>query len=153
MIHEHVQPNLGTQEIRLSHSTLPLQTTSTKHWIYQYRNSPAQEWNAYHAFPEYEFYPNDFNVMNFFTSQFTGGWNWQTRTVLIVKFLREGERIVGKLMLVDGEVKRNMGGRTELVTVWETEEERVRGLEEVFGITLTEEEREGIRGRNVELLG
>src|SRR3954452_3034413 len=84
LIHEHVQTNLGPQEIRLSHSLLPLQTTSTpKHWIYQYRNSPSAEWSSFHAFAEYEFFPNDFNVMNFFTSQNEGGWNWQTRTVLI----------------------------------------------------------------------
>jgi hypothetical protein len=95
--------------------------------------------------------------MNFYTSQSTGNTNFQTRTVLIVRFLRgEGdgdkEKIVGKVMLVNGEVKRNMEGKTEVVKVCGSEEERIRVFGEYFGISLTEEEREGVRGRNVELL-
>jgi hypothetical protein len=61
--------------------------------------------------------------------------------------------IVGKVMLVDGEVKRNDGGRTRVVTVCKTEEERVRALREHFAIELVEEEIQGIRGGIVELLG
>ena len=94
--------------------------------------------------------------MNYFTSTSHGETNFQTRTVLIVRFLRgerEQEGIVGKVMLVNGEVKRNMGGKTEVVKVCETEEERVGALEEYFAITLTKGEKVGVRGRNVELLG
>lgn len=77
--------------------------------------------------------------------------NFQTRTVLIVKFLREGELVVGKMMLVNGEVKRNMGGRTETVMICRTECDRIQALQEHFGITLTLNEKEGVRGRNVDL--
>lgn len=91
--------------------------------------------------------------MNFFTSQYQGKTNFQTRTVLVVRFLREGERISGKIMLVDGEVKRNEGGKTVLERVCKDEGERVDVLESVFGISLTEEERVGIKGRGVELRG
>jgi len=79
--------------------------------------------------------------------------------VLIVRFLRgekgdkDEEMITGKVMLVNGEVKRNLGGKTELVMVCETEFERVKAFGEHFGIRLTEEERLGVIGRNVELLG
>jgi hypothetical protein len=73
--------------------------------------------------------------------------------VLIVRFLREGESITGKVMLVNGEVKRNLGGKTEVVMVCETEKERVEAIEKYFAITLTDEEIAGVRGRNVELLG
>jgi arylamine N-acetyltransferase len=153
LIANQPQPNLGTQEIQLTQSTIPNQTTSSPLWVYQYRNSPTQAWNSFYAFPELEFLPQDFEVMNFYTSQSTGPTNFQTRTVLIVKFLREGERIVGKLMMVNGEVKRNLGGKTEVVMVCGNEAERVRVFKEMFGITLTEEETEGVKGRNVELLG
>lgn len=61
--------------------------------------------------------------------------------------------IVGKIMLVNGEVKRNDGGKTRVLMVCRREDERVAALEELFGITLTEEERAGVAGRNVELLG
>ncbi len=98
--------------------------------------------------------------MNFYTSQSFAATNFQTRTVIIVRFLRgvvdgegeaEEERIVGKVMLVNGEVKRNDGGKTKLVKVCQTEDERIKALKEEFGITLTEEEKLGVRGRNVEL--
>ncbi|PMD52559.1 uncharacterized protein K444DRAFT_619932 [Hyaloscypha bicolor E] len=97
--------------------------------------------------------------MSFFTSQSTGETNFQTRTVLIVRFLlgRVGdgkeEGIVGKVMLVNGEVKRNDGGKTRVVMTCKNEEERVNALRKHFEIELTEEEINGIKGRNVELLG
>lgn len=56
-------------------------------------------------------------------------------------------------MLVNGDVKKNLGGKTELVKVFGNESERVLGLKGIFGITLTKDEVEGIKGRNVELLG
>ncbi len=113
-------------------------------------------WNSFFAFSEIEFLPADFEVMNFFTCQNTGEINFQRRTVLIVRFLRgreEGDGVVGKVMLVAGEVKRNNGGMTSVVLVCKTEEERVKALREYFDIQLVEEEISGIRGRNVELLG
>lgn len=90
-----------------------------------------------------------------------GSLNFQTRTVLVIKFLRgkgeggdeEEERVVGKLMLVDGVLKRNDGGKTSVVRVCGTEEERVRVMREDLGIRLSEEDVKAISGRNVELLG
>ena len=102
--------------------------------------------------------------MNFYASR--SGASFQTGTVLVVKFLRRrgegdgegdegGERgggeIYGKVMMVDGVVKWNLGSKTEVVKVCESEAERVEALGVYFGITLTEDEREGIRGREVEL--
>jgi arylamine N-acetyltransferase len=160
LISEHVTQNLGTQEIRLLHSAIPQQVDqSQKLWIYQYRNEKDKEWNSFYAFPEAEFLPADFEVMSFFTSQSMGETNFQTRTVLIVRFLLgrvgdgEEEGIVGKVMLVNGEVKRNDGGKTRVVMTCKNEEERVKALKKHFEIELTEEEINGIKGRNVELLG
>jgi arylamine N-acetyltransferase len=154
LVSGHIEQNLGPQEIRLVHDNIPGQTEGAqKLWIYQYRNGEDKEWNSFYSFPEFEFLAQDFEIMNFFTSTSQGEVNFQTRTVLIVRFLREGERIVGKVMLVNGEVKRNMGGKTEVVMVCGTEAERVQALKKYFAITLTEEEKLGVKGRNVELLG
>jgi hypothetical protein len=87
--------------------------------------------------------------------------NFQVRTVLIVRFLlgriaddAEGrEGIVGKVMLVNGEVKRNDGGKTRLLLDCQTEEERVKAFGEFFNMKLTEEEIQGVKGRIVELKG
>ncbi|TVY30810.1 Arylamine N-acetyltransferase,liver isozyme [Lachnellula hyalina] len=203
LIAGHVTRNLGSQEIRLVHEPLPHSSQQDQlhfieirieveveiEWIYQYRNSPTQPWNAFYAFPELEFSAPDFEIMSYFTSTSTSALNFQTRTVLIVRFLLgrvnsepdgengevdelnaqggvdgpdceiegEGELghlgIVGKIMLVNGEVKRNDGGKTRVLKVCESEDERVAAFEELFGITLTEEEMLGVEGRNVELGG
>jgi arylamine N-acetyltransferase len=162
LISGHVTQNLGTQEIRLIYDTIPQQVDQSKKlWIYQYRNSTSQEWNSFYCFPEFEFLSQDFEIMNYYTSTSQGETNFQTRRVLIVRFLRgkreedegdEREGIVGKVMLVNGEVKRNDGGKTRVVTVCKSEEERVQALKEHFAMDLTEEEIQGVKGRNVELV-
>ncbi|KAH7348797.1 hypothetical protein BKA65DRAFT_594557 [Rhexocercosporidium sp. MPI-PUGE-AT-0058] len=89
LISGHITNNLGTQEIRLIHSTIPQQVDQSKLlWIYQYRNAQDKEWNSFYAFPETEFTEADFEVMNFYTSTCTAETNFQTRRVLIVRFLR-----------------------------------------------------------------
>jgi arylamine N-acetyltransferase len=178
LIDGHTQINLGTQEVRLIHSTLPHATVSQpndKYWIYQYRNSPTQDWNSFYAFTEMEFFYNDFVVMNHYTSTFRGGSNWQTDRVLIVRFLKgkagekrevedteikvngvngveeEEERIVGKVMLVDGVVKRNDGGKTSIVRICETEEQRLEAMKQDFAMRLVDDEVDGIKGYRTEL--
>ncbi|KAF8855905.1 arylamine N-acetyltransferase 1 [Acephala macrosclerotiorum] len=174
LIDGHESINLGTQVVRLIHSPIPCNVDqSQKWWIYQYRNSPTQEWNSFYAFAEFEFTEADFGVMNWWTSASMDKANFQTRRVLVVKFLLgrvgdeiergaeieeqvngEGkgkEGIVGKIMLMDEEVKRNDGGRTKVVAILKSEEERVKAFKELFDIDLTEEEIEGVKGRIIEL--
>jgi arylamine N-acetyltransferase len=151
-----ITPNIGTQELRLVQDNIPFQVdTSRKLWIYQYRNSSEMEWNSFYSFAELEFLHNDFEVMNWFTS--TSPQSFQTYTALVVKFLRtkwteeDDSRIHGKVMLVNGDIKMNEGGRTRLVQSCRTEDERVAALQEFFSITLTEGERLGIKGHVSEL--
>ena len=66
--------------------------------------------------------------------------------------MREGEKTVGKKMLANGVVKENMGGKTSVVETCRTEKERVEALRKFFGIDLTEEEQEGIKGLRTQLL-
>lgn len=148
-----ITKNLGTQEVRFVRERVP---GSLRHefWVYQYRNSAAKPWNSFYAFNDTEFLEVDFNVINFFTSK---AGSFQNFTVVLVKFLlgqddETGEgKIVGKVMLVNGSVKRNMGGKTEVLQVCSTEAERVSALKTWFGITLTDEEVAGIKGSATEL--
>ena len=155
LIPGQVTSNIGTQELRLVYDNIPDQTTapadSQKLWIYQYRNSPEKPWNSFYCFPEMEFLHRDFLAFNYYTS--TNPESFQTFQILVVKFLRRESQIWGKLMLVDNIVKRNAGGRTEVVKVCQTEDERVEALREWFGIVLTEEQKKGIRGWKTELKG
>lgn len=164
--------SIGSQEIRLTRGFIPEQRYRAnpavgRMWIYQVRNGPDREWRDFFAFhDEFEFTEADFGNISFYTSQSPD--SFQTTTPLAIRFVRgqgegEGEggdgappskvRVVGKVMLVKGEVKRNFGGRTELVKRCVTERERVEALREYFGIVLTEEEAQSIRGRSVELRG
>ena len=89
--------------------------------------------------------------------------SWLTTTVVAVKMVLDQEQredrklfsneeqpedvvVVGKEMLSGAELKRNMGGRTQLVKTCATEQERVDVLRDIFGLVLTEEERMGITG-------
>jgi arylamine N-acetyltransferase len=157
LVHDAPQKNLGTQDIRLVRDWIPTQlhrTEESKVWIYQCRNGKYLEWHAFYTFAEMEAMEADFHILNWYTGAHPE--SFQTFTCLVVKFLRrEGldgkEEIYGKRMLVDGLVKENLGGRTSVVERCEPEEERVRALEKWFGITLTEEEQQGIRGWPTEL--
>lgn len=158
LIEETVTQNIGTQDLRLIRDNIDVQLDkSQKYWVYQYRNSVDHPWNSFYAFPETEFLEVDFEITNYYVSNSPA--SFQTTTVLVVKFLRrkvEGsndgeEEIYGKVMLVNGEVKLNTGGKTAVVKVCETEAERVEALKEYFGISLIEEEKGGIRGWRTEL--
>lgn len=62
-----------------------------------------------------------------------------------------GQEIYGKRMLVNGLVKENLGGKTNIVQECQTEAERVEALKKWFGISLSQEEIESIRGWHTEL--
>lgn len=142
--------NLGTQEVRLIRDKISEQVNDEQlYWIYQYRNSPGMEWNSYYAFPGTEFMLADFGIINWWASQCPE--SFQTFTVLVVKFYREENRIVGKIMLINDTVKRNMGGKTEVVAVLRSEHERIGVLRNLFGIQLSENEQAAIEGHCTQL--
>lgn len=147
--------NLGPQQVRLVHDLIPKQhTDSSKLWIYQYRNGAHIEWNSFYSFAEIEFFQEDFEVMNWWASAKTVH-RW---TVIAVRFLREGDGvlfsqrgIVRKMMLVNDVMKVNMGGKTEIARRFETESGRLEVIRDYFGIELTQEEEDGIRGWDMAL--
>ncbi|KAH8805675.1 arylamine N-acetyltransferase 1 [Xylogone sp. PMI_703] len=148
LIPDQVHHNLGTQEVRLQYAHLPEAVDQTqKFWIYQYRNGPTKEWNSFYSFPEMEFLHSDFENMNYFTSTSRDERNFQTKMPIIVKFLMgDNGEVVGKVALAGAEVKRNTGGKTELIKVCESENERVKAIKEIFGIELLDTEVSAIKG-------
>lgn len=120
-------------------------------WRYLYRGDSQAEWLVMYCFAELEFLPQDYEIMNFWTSRCPR--SWFTYRVVVVKMVLEGEEVVGTVVLNGGEVKRRVKGETEYLRTCRTEEERVKALEELFGLRLTDEERRGIRGMVTELRG
>ena len=167
LVENHTTTNLGMQEVRLVRDFIPTQTVrkhdSQKLWLYQYRNGPEMEWNSFYAFPETEFLPADLEISNFERSHSFVDNNFQTKRVLVVLFLRgqvrameevgyaDADGIVGKVMLIDGVVKQNYEGRTKVLYECSSEGYRIGALKEWFGIHLTGDEIQAIKGRNVEL--
>ena len=72
--------------------------------------------------------------------------------VVCVRMVVVGGEVVGDVTLFGDEVKRRVGGVSEVVARLGCEEERVRALEEFLGVRLTGAERAGIRGLVTELV-
>ena len=145
---QHIPP----AEARLVHGNIAHNTDPNQMlWQYQHRIDPETEWQTMYCFTELEFLPEDYEIMNFWTSQ--SRKSWFTHQVVAVKMILEGEEVVGTLILDGRDVKRRVKGKTEYLRTCKTEEERVQALEDVFGLRLTDEERRGIRGMVTELKG
>lgn len=149
--------NLGTQSARLRRGFTPDQSEvddpDRRLWIYECRNGEGKPWHAFYCFSDrVEWCLADFAICNWFTG--CSPESFQTTTVLVVKFLRrqkgggqDGEQeVYGKRMLVNGLVKENLGGRTQLLMECKSEGERVGALREWFGIELSEKEERSIQG-------
>ncbi|KAK3296727.1 arylamine N-acetyltransferase 2 [Chaetomium fimeti] len=153
--------SIGTQEVRFGRRFIPNQRFrgegAEKMWVYEVRNGAEKEWVPFFAFHDrFEFTEADFGNINWYTSQ--ASESHQTWTTLAIRFLRgvaeDGTaRVVGKVMMAEGVIKENLTGKTRLVKVCKTEEERVAALADLFGIHLTPEEVVSIKGRRAELVG
>ncbi|OOF95545.1 hypothetical protein ASPCADRAFT_170266 [Aspergillus carbonarius ITEM 5010] len=162
--------------------TLPNTAESEHHkfWIYQYRNKPMDEWNSFYCFSEMEFFEGDFEVVNLFACLRSPVHRGRVLVVRFLRgvdlvdldfdlvggvisrnsggeegLIEEGSgevNIIGKVMLVDQVIKVNVGGKTRVVHEFDTEEGRVQALWKYFEIRLTEEEKEGIKGWDKELV-
>ncbi|KAK1641478.1 hypothetical protein BDP81DRAFT_419046 [Colletotrichum phormii] len=156
LTHDQALQNLGTQEVRLVQDHIANQvfrTEASKLWIYQYRNGLAKELNSFYAFSEGEFLEADFKVVNWYTS--TSHDSFPKFRLSVVKFLgkranledwAEGdEEIIGKRMLVGSVLKEKLGGKTRIVKDCQHESDRVKALEDWFGIQLTTEEKASIK--------
>jgi arylamine N-acetyltransferase len=146
LISGSVVHNLGTQDLRLvRETTIGLSDGQQGRWIYQFRNAEDQAWAIGYSFTDIKFTLKDFEVMNFFTSRSPD--SFLTTKILVVKFLQENGNITGKIIMDQEQVKKNTGGKNTLLQTCQTEEERVQVLEKLFKLKLTEEEKNGIRGR------
>jgi arylamine N-acetyltransferase len=153
LVPDEISVNVGVQEIRLLHTSIPDFTHSNnKLWVYEHRNSPEKPWTPTYCFdPEIEFLPVDYEMMNYFTSSHRSCWF--TYLVVCVKFILEDGEIVGDVTLFGADVKKRIKGKSEVLAVCQSEEERVKALDEFLGVKLSLAEIQGIKGLQTELLG
>lgn len=109
------------------------------------KGKDGDRWAPLYAFTrELAFQDADYEVMNWYVA--THPNSWFTKKLVCVRFIREGEKIVGELLL-DGEVfMKRTGGDKEILERCRTDTERAEGLRRRFGIGLTDGEVEGIVG-------
>ena len=147
-VHKAIPP----AEARLVYDGIPAATDpSQKSWIFQHRDRPDAEWIPQYCFTETEFLPQDYEIMNFWTSQ--SRTSFFTYRVVVVKMIMEGKKVVGTVTLSGEEIKRRIRGESEMLRICKSEEERAEALDRWFGIRLTADERRGIVGMVSELKG
>ncbi|KAL9039495.1 MAG: hypothetical protein Q9214_004856, partial [Letrouitia sp. 1 TL-2023] len=141
--------------MRLSYGPLPAnEHKDSKLWRYEVKTSEAGNWAPMYCFTNLEFLPQDYEIMNFWTS--TSPACWFTHKVVAARMLLDNkggmEGVVGTVTMGGLEVKRKVSrGETEIVASFRSESDRVNALAKWFGIVLSREEKEGIRGTETHL--
>lgn len=143
---------IAPAEMRLVKRNLEANTDPHQRlWVFEHRNDAKSEWLAMYCFTEVEFLPQDYEMMNFWTSQ--SRKTWFTWRIVVVRLVMEEGELVGTMGLVGAELKRRVGGKTEVLRVCEGEGERLEVLREWFNIELSDFEKVGIKGMVTELRG
>ncbi|KAK3677089.1 hypothetical protein LTR78_003294 [Recurvomyces mirabilis] len=139
--------------VRLRRDAIPEnEHRGNKLWIMERRSADDRPWTALYCFEDNVcFLPQDFEVMNFFTS--THRTSFFTYRVLCSKYILddEEERVIGEIVLYENKVTRKIGGERELLATFATESERMAALEKYLGVTLDAAQATGIRGMVTEL--
>ncbi|KAJ5703564.1 hypothetical protein N7493_011489 [Penicillium malachiteum] len=122
-----------------------------KVWVYQSRHNPESNWLPCICFSEVEFLPQDFELMNFGTSQQRTSWFTQTFVCTRMILDPSGQEVIGQDVMVGKQIKRRIHSNTEILEELQNEEDRVRALALHFDMHLRQEEILGIRGLSSEL--
>lgn len=143
----NMEPNLWARTI---HAAIPGTASDQKFWVYEKRNG-NQNWSPCYCFAKTEFLEADFKVMNHWTS--TSKDSWFTKVPVCLKMLLDdsGDKVVGQLFVFKNDYKKRIGEETLIDQELKSEDERIKILEEEFGIPLSEEERSGIHGTVAEI--
>lgn len=146
-IQEHIRPaTCRLQWANISANTDPDQRL----WVYEHRIHEGSEFRTTYCFTELEFLPSDYSVLNYYTS--TSPAIFFTRVVVgEKKILGENGDIIGHLILGNNDLKWRIDGAKEREVKFATEDDRVRALEEHFGIKLSQVERDSIAGLSSEI--
>ncbi|KAK5674074.1 hypothetical protein LTS10_013169 [Elasticomyces elasticus] len=138
------------QAIRLRHDAIAEnEHQNVKLWIFERRNNDNAPWVPMYCFEDNVcFLPQDFEVLNYFTS--THRTSVFTYRALCSKFILADEdetTIVGEIILYEHEVTRRLNGTTETLATLSTETERIEALFAYRGVRLSQAQAVGIKGR------
>ncbi|KAA8648744.1 hypothetical protein EYZ11_008049 [Aspergillus tanneri] len=138
---------IAPSEMRLIRDTLYEFVDKTqKVWVYQIRYNPDSDWIPHYSFSEVEFLPQDYVMMNFFTSKQPRSWFTQTVVCSRVILDEMSCEPRGVYVLAGKEVKRRLRGKAEVVETLESDDDRVRALGKWFDMHFHDYEVDGIQG-------
>ena len=136
------------QQRSIAESYAKSPSNAPKMWCYDACYDPTgsadDKWVLVYCFTETEFLPQDYETMSWFTS--THPSSFFTKYVTCTKMIMDEakEKIVGNNTLFVGTVRESIGSDRKVVRECTTEDERVQALKEIFDVTLTDKERNGI---------
>ena len=141
-----IQQHISPATARLQYRNIPGTTDpDQRFWVYEYRRNDDSDWEIKYSYTELEFLPQDYAVMNYYTS--TSQRTFFTRIVVgEKKILGDDGEIIGNLILMGNNLKWRKHGDKEKEVEFQTEAERLEALEKYFGIKFGAAERDGIRG-------
>ncbi|OCL13817.1 arylamine N-acetyltransferase 1 [Glonium stellatum] len=115
-------------------------------WVYEHKINDKHDFEEMYCFTELEFLPSDYEIMNYYTS--TSLKVLFTQKIVCAKMLiggPENDQIIG-VVILQNDVKWRIHGEKKREQKFESEEDRLKALDEVFGIKLSPVERECIKG-------
>ncbi len=139
------------EEFMLKRGVWPSGVTRFECWILQIRKEAEGAWGDLYAFATtlQEYGLPDFEVLNYYTSN--SSTSFFMKSFVATRVFRDAEGRLGKLILMDGTLKRRIGSVNAVERIFASEEERAVALRDVFGMAFDDEEIRGIEGRAVAL--
>ena len=146
--------SVSPRKARLLHSSIPEHTTShtlNMMWRLEVRNHEGCQWTPTYAFSEIEFLPVDFEMMNWYTM--TSPRSFLSHKILVGRMILDSrtEEIIGDMTLFERTLRKRVHGKLVFEVECKSENERVKLLQEHFGIRLRDCEWKGIRGKQAEI--
>ena len=147
--------SIAPRSVRLVNACIPEQTSShasNAMWQLEVRNQDTDAWRITYAFSDIEFLPEDYEMMNWYTS--TNRRSFWTHQVLAMKMVLSDDQqeIVGDVTLFQRGLRRRNHGKVEIEVECGSEKERVEALQKYLGIKLSIVEQRAIKGMASEIL-
>lgn len=150
IVHDQPATDIWPRQRRMIFESLPGWTNKDqKWWRMQIRFAETDTWLDVWAFTETEWLPVDFQLIRLGYAAL--GTGWVMPSVCCFQTLFENDAPVGYLMVLEDELRKNYKGKTEVLQKFYSEEDRISVLDEVFKITLTDEEQRHIAGHAAEI--
>ncbi|KAL6707747.1 hypothetical protein ACN47E_003868 [Coniothyrium glycines] len=142
-IQKHISP--GSARLQWRNITANVDSNQ-RLWVYEYRKDEESDWDVIYCYTELEFQPQDYAMMNYFTS--TSQRTFFTSIIVGEKKIwdSDGKDLVGSLVLNGNNLKWRINGKKERNVDFVSEAERLDALEKHFGIKLGQADQDGIRG-------